>query len=66
MAYMIDEEGAKQFRVVAMMASNMPYAKMEPSGLEEIVFYPRQHGVLPLRWNGKKFTEVSTHPEVPA
>eukprot|EP00973_Karenia_brevis_P043163 5978497-Karenia_brevis.AAC.1 len=65
-AHMIDEEGARRLRVAAMMVNNMPYAKMEPLGLEEVVFYPGERGVLALKWNGKKFTEVSTHPEAPA
>eukprot|EP00973_Karenia_brevis_P010296 1395041-Karenia_brevis.AAC.1 len=48
-----------------MLASKISYGKMEPIGLEEVIFYPGERGVLPLKWNGKGFQEISTHPEAP-
>eukprot|EP00973_Karenia_brevis_P070870 9850882-Karenia_brevis.AAC.1 len=64
-AHVISEEGARRLRYAAMLANEVPYGNIDPIGLEEVVFSPGDRGVLPLKWNGKCFQEMSTHPEAP-
>eukprot|EP00973_Karenia_brevis_P079302 11004519-Karenia_brevis.AAC.1 len=61
----ISEEGARRLRYAAMLANEVSYGKMDPIGLEELAFTPGETGILPRKWNGKCFQEISTHPEAP-
>ena len=65
---LIDAEGARQLRAAAMMSQDIPFAPMEPIGLEFFVLNPGERAVLPVQWNmggAAKITECSTHPEAP-
>ena len=66
---LIDAEGARQLRVAAMMAKDIPVAQIGTIGLEFVVLNPGGRVVVPVKWNmrgASRVTECSTDPEAPA
>ena len=50
---LIDAEGARQLRAAAMMVDEVPFARMEPVGVEFAVLNPGERAVVPVQWNRK-------------
>ena len=50
---LIDAEGAQQLRAAAMMADNIPFAQMEPVGLDFFVLKPGERALVPVQWNNR-------------
>ena len=63
---MIDAESAQLMRAASIEASRIPFAKMEPIGLEFVALQPGEKAVLPVKRStpgNAKFSQCSTHPE---
>jgi len=66
--HLIETEGTRLLRAAAMMAQEVPSAKMERIGMEFFSLEPGERAVVPVQWNLKEkgqITACSTHPEAP-
>ena len=65
---LIDLESAALMRAATIEAGRIPFAQMEPIGLEFLSLQPGERAVLPVKWSipsSAKFSECSTHPAAP-
>ena len=65
---LVDAEGARQLRAAAMMVDDVPFAQMEPVGVEFVVLNPGERAVVPVQWNRKgvqALSEICIRPEAP-
>ena len=65
---LITQEAAKQLRTAALLVDQVPWACMEPIGLEFFTLNPGERAVVPVLWQSRgdgKVLQCSTHPEAP-